>query len=160
MIALKKFVLEHNTYELNALLNTSNKKIDMPHQPHFSQFSEFSGWISHQINNFYHDLYLVYEFDDLIGYILAYDYRIYDEHCKITGYIKTGMKAEILSQFVCMLKAEYPLRKIFIETTSYEYGMLESAIEAEFYEEAILKEYRFFDSRLYDMHILSCIIRK
>ncbi|MCD7951292.1 MAG: GNAT family N-acetyltransferase [Erysipelotrichaceae bacterium] len=153
MYILKKHILEENTNDLYQLL--CNPDItEMPYQSRLINAIEFSHWLEHQLTTgFYHDLYLIYDDIHIVGYMLAYDYRIYDGHCQINGYMKNGMKAEVLLMFVERLCLEYPLRKLLLETIDED--MLAVAKTVGFNEEALLKEYKYKDSIYYDLHILS-----
>ncbi len=153
MYTLKKYILEENTNDLYQLLYNPTI-IQMPHQPRLINMTEFSRWLAHQLTiGFYHDLYLIYDDKNIAGYMLAYDYRVYDGHCQINGYMRNGMKSQVLQMFVELLCLEYPLRKILLETIDED--MLTIAQIAGFLEEAILKEYKYKRSIYYDLHILS-----
>ncbi len=158
MLVFKKISLENDTEQFYSFLNSIEMKFMLPGQPDLPLFSEFCDWISSQICRFYHDLLLVFDGELLVGYVLAYDYRSCDRHCKVTGYVKDNKLMDVLEKFVSHLISEYPLNKLFIETTDED--LIKNALETGFAEEAVFKEYKYYASEYHDMHILGYTVRE
>lgn len=158
MYLFKRFVPEDDASELYSFIFEKNLLISMPGQPIIHNKNEFTEWIMRQLNGFYHDLYLIYYEQQLKGYLLSFDYRVYDRHCQIYGFWEVSIKCNLLRQFVRLLCSEYPLRKIIIQSIE-ENLFVQSAREIGFFEEACLKEYKYIDGHYVDMHVLSYLIR-
>lgn len=114
---------------------------------------------------FYHDFYVVekkspYSTESICGFVISYDYRIYDSHCKIYGYLKQGINSEVLNIFLQILFKEYPLNKVFIELTENDKFLLTSAVESGFEQEAVLPDNKYMNGTYYDLLILSINSKK
>lgn len=117
-------------------------------------------WLSRQLSGYFHDFYVLEEnseMDDMCisGFIIAYDYRVYDSHCHIYGYAKMGISEEVLSEFLYVLFREYPLRKVFLEVTELDKNLLSVAQRVGFREEARLSDNKYIDGNYRDLVIFS-----
>lgn len=155
MYLLKKFVLEDDFRQLYELVFYNYTQTNMPGQPIIHNENEFFDWLTHQLHGYYHDLYLIYDENEISGYIVLFDYRIYDMHCQIYGFNKGGLNCELLGRFINCLCSKYPLRKIFLQITENELSLLQVAKEVGFLEEARLIEYKYIDGKYIDVYILS-----
>lgn len=160
MYSLKRFVPEDDISELYSFVFDAHLLVKMPGQPVINSKNEFADWLVRQLHGFYHDLYLIYDEQRIKGYLLSFDYRVYDGHCRIYGFEDSGINGELLRQFIDWLCSEYPLRKIFLQVTEKEDAWMQSAKELGFLEEACLKEYKYIEGQYVDMHILSYLTRR
>lgn len=158
MFILRKFNIEKDAVSVFELLNSSQFKL-LPNQPMFLNNIHFNRWLEEQLAQFYHDFYVIETSDratsKIQGFILAYDYRFYDRHCKVFGYHKKGIDDLILKEFVDKLFKEYPLNKIFMETTEINNNLIDSAYSVGFVKEAVLTENKYISGKYYDLIILS-----
>lgn len=159
MYSLKKLIPEDDIPTLYGLLFNEHTRIKMPGQPIIHSKNEFFDWLTHQLQGFYHDLYLIYEENRISGYILIFDYRVYDGHCQIYGFNKGELTHEMLETFILRMCSEYPLRKLFLQISENEPSLIRVAKKVGFLEEARLTEYKYVDGKYMDMHILSYLIR-
>lgn len=155
MYSLKKFVPEDDILELYGLFVAVHLNVKMPGQPVIRSKNEFTDWLVHQLYGYYHDLYLIYDENEISGYIMSFDYRIYDGHCRVYGFNKGGLNCDLLEQFTNRLCSEYPLRKLFLQVTENESILIQSAKKIGFHEEARLAEYKYIDGKYIDVYILS-----
>lgn len=158
MYSLKKFVPEDDIHQLYQLIFGGYPHIKMPGQPILHSENEFSDWLTYQLHGFYHDLYLIYDENRINGYIMSFDYRIYDRHCQIYGFNKGGLDYELLERFINWLCSEYPLRKLFLQITENEPLLIQVAKKIGFLEEVKLTEYKYINGKYMDMYILSYLI--
>lgn len=158
MYLLKRFVPEDDILNLYSFIFDKNMLIKMPRQPIVHSKNEFADWLVRQLQGFYHDLYLVYNEQQVIGYMLSFDYRVYDGHCQIYGVCDRSISCELLRQFIDWLCSEYPLRKIFLSVTKKEDELMKVAKKVGFLEETCLNEYKYIDGQYMDMYILSYLI--
>ncbi len=120
-------------------------------------------WLSRQLSGYFHDFYVIEENSEtgdtcICGFIIAYDYRVYDSHCHIYGYIRKGITKEVLSEFLHVLFREYPLRKVFLEVTELDEPLLSVAQKVGFKEEARLLDNKYIDGNYRDLVILSIYV--
>ena len=150
---LFKLAPEHNSYNL------------FPHQPQFINAEEFQNWITDRLFNYFHDLYVVEELFDngkseISGFLLAYDYRIYDSHCQICGYLRQGINSTILKKFIDSLFKEYPLNKVFMEVIDIDHFLITAAREIGFIQEATLYGVKFVLGEYRDLYIMGLYPQK
>lgn len=155
MYSLKKFVPEDDILELYSFVFDAHLHVKMPGQPMIRSKNEFMDWLIHQLRGYYHDLYLIYDENKISGYIMSFDYRMYDGHCQVYGFNKGGLNCGLLEQFINRLCSEYPLRKLFLQVTENESFLIQAAKKNGFHEEARLVEYKYVDGKYIDMYILS-----
>lgn len=159
MYLLKRYVPEDDISGLYSFVFDEHLLIKMPGQPIIHSKNEFRDWLVRQLHGFYHDLYLLYDKQLVKGYLLSFDYRVYDGHCQIYGCWNSGINYDPLRLFIDRLCSEYPLRKIFLKITGKESVLMQSAKEVGFVEEACLKEYKYIEGQFVNMHVLSYLIR-
>ncbi len=109
-----------------------------------------------KLKGFYHDFFIVLKSDIRAGAVLAYDYRFYDRHCKISIALENGNKEDIVKiilKFMDYLYSSYPLNKVF--TYQENAKLIEAFIECGFIQEALLEGYRFIEGQRKDIYILS-----
>lgn len=159
MYSLKKFVPEDDISELYSFVFDVHLLVKMPGQPMIRSKNEFTDWLVRQLHGYYHDLYLIYDENEISGYIMSFDYRIYDGHCQVYGFNKGGLNCDLLERFINWLCSEYPLRKLFLQVTENELTLIQVAKKIGFLEEARLVEYKYIDGKYMDMYILSYLTR-
>jgi RimJ/RimL family protein N-acetyltransferase len=155
MYSLKRFVPEYDISGLYSYISDKPEQKKMPGLPIVRSKDEFADRLICQLQGFYHDLYLICEANQIKGYLLSFDYRVYDGHCRIFGSWDIEVNCEPLTQFIDFLCSEYPLRKIFLQVTKKENALMQSALNVGFTEEACLKEYKYADGQYVDMYVLS-----
>lgn len=155
MYFLKRFTPEDDIPELYSLIFNKNMLAKLPGQLDIRSKNEFADWLIHQLHGFFHDLYLIYDEQQVKGYLLAFDYRVYDGHCQIYGSWDRSISYEIFKEFVDWLCSEYPLRKILLYITEKEDDLMQMSKKMGFVEEARLKEYKYIDGNYVDMYVLS-----
>lgn len=165
MYKLRKIIPSQDCTRLFELINLHYEDNIFPHQLCFISFDEFQHWIMDQLVGYYHDFYVIEEItvtSDIIvqGFILSYDYRTYDAHCQIYGYLPNGINSTVLGQFVDFLFKEYPLNKVFLEIPDGDKVFLDSAFSLGFTQEAVLAENRYVNGEYHDLIILSLYSQK
>lgn len=160
MYKLRKIIPDQDCYPLFELINVHSGERLFPHQRCFICFDEFQHWIMEQLVGFYHDFFVIEKITDtneiiVKGFILSYDYRTYDAHCQIYGYLSGGINGTILGQFTDFLFKEYPLNKVFLQITEVDKDLLDSAFALGFRQEAVLVENRYVKGKYHDLIILS-----
>lgn len=122
----------------------------------------FEQWLICRLRGDFHDFFIVKHrrTNIKIGYVYNYDFSLQHGHCKLVVYIKpefrkTGMGAFAAVGFVSYLFQTYPLRKLYSTIYEYNYESLKSNRAAGFVEEGVLKEYRYYDGKIHDIHYLS-----
>lgn len=121
----------------------------------------FERWLLSSIGqNFMAFQVIADESDRLIGIVYAYDYRPHDGHCKLCTalapeYIDSGVGGFATLRFLDQLFRYYPLGKVFLTVYDYNRKSLENNFRAGFEEEAVLREYRYYDGNRWDLHVLS-----
>ena len=89
---------------------------------------------------------------------MTYDYRVYDSHCQIYGYLRQGMTEEVVKQFLHMLFREYPLKKVFLEVTELDSFLLDAAQAVGFKEEARFLDNKYMKGNYHDLVVLSIYV--
>ncbi|MCM1060666.1 MAG: GNAT family N-acetyltransferase [Eubacterium sp.] len=125
---------------------------------------EYRHWLIEQLRGYFHDFYMVEKRENMNvmkaqGFMLTYDYRTYDNHCKIYGYMSYGIDSKVLGQFVDILFKEYPLNKVFLETTDVDKKLLNAAFGLGFTQEALLADNRFINGQYHALFVLSLYSR-
>ena len=127
----------------------------------FRSIQEADRYVENRLRTFFHDCVLVLsEHEEYVGYAYSYDYRFYDNHCKLCVRIRSDYRADnILVSTVILDVAKYlfryyPLQKIFSEVCSSNNTMISAYITAGFTEELVLIDYIFQDGKYHNMSIL------
>lgn len=123
---------------------------------------EFDNWIERRMHDTYHDFFMI-KYDDeqrAIGFVYAAEMRVLDGHCKITTFLlpeerNMGIGALVTITFLRYLFDTYPLRKVFTDVYDYNVDSLRNHRDANFQEEGLLKEYRFYAGKYHDLHVFS-----
>lgn len=160
MYVLKRIKPDQDCDQLYELIRIHGGFSVLPQQPIFINKEDFRHWILGQLSGYYHDFFMIKdtsrtESSNICGWLLAYDYRIYDGHCKFYGYLCQGLNKMITSQFLNILFKEYPLKKVFLQITNADTSLLSVAYELGFKQEAILYEYKYSWGNYKDLLILS-----
>ena len=91
---------------------------------------------------------------ETVGCVYSYDYRIYDGHCKIAFYFSPKVSIQdvqsMLREFVSYMFCEYPLVKLFFETSILDTSSVSLCQAAGFHLECTLKEYHFKNNEYVD----------
>ena len=155
MYKLRKFTWNKDgQYLFNLMKNHSEINV-FPKQRKLFNIERFCDWICGQLSGYYNELYMVEDAEEAKGFVLCYDYRIYDGHCMIYGYFEKTADCAALKKFMDILIREYPINKFFIEVTDVERNFLETALQVGFKKEAVLKKNKYIMGRYYDLYILS-----
>ncbi len=127
-----------------------------------NSLKEFDGWIQDRLLHTYQEFFMIGypEEKRAIGFLYACDMRVRDGHCKIGVYIVPsergiGVGAHATIAFLNYLFRFNPLRKVYTEVYDYNTASIQNHIDAGFREEGLLKEYRYFDGKYFDLHIFS-----
>lgn len=158
---LRKIELKQDCSQLfELIINQYRNSVPFTHQHRFIDVDEYQHWLAERLGGYFHDFYVVEERNDmnivkLQGFFFSYDYRIYDSHCHIYGYMRYGIDSIILGQFVEILFKEYPLNKVFLETTENDDKLLNAAYDLGFIQEAMLIENFFINGQYHNLIILS-----
>lgn len=155
MYSLKRYASEDDISELYRYIFKEPVLTKMPGQPIIRSKDEFANWLICQLHGVYHDLYLIYNENQVKGYLLSFDYRVYDGHCQVYGCCEGEINYELFRQFINWLCSEYPLRKIFLQVIKKEFDLIQLARKLGFVEEACLKEYKYVDGQYVDMLLFS-----
>jgi RimJ/RimL family protein N-acetyltransferase len=91
-----------------------------------------------------------------VGFTYSYDFKILDGHTAVTvalskEYQNTGMGVFIISHFLKFLFDQYPLRKVYLRTYSYNKRSVDALHSFGLHEESILKEYHYFKGSYHDV---------
>ena len=159
MITLENLEFEKDMHELFEYI-CNGEQFLFSTRLGFNSEGEFSEWIKNRINSEFHDFFMIKKAEKNIGYVHNYDFNLNDGHCKITvfveqSYRKLGLGGIATIMFMDYLFKQYPFNKIYIDIYEYNEESLMSNMKAGFEEEGILKEYRYYSGKYYDMHILS-----
>lgn len=157
MVEMRKIDVNRDGSQLFELVLAANEII-LPNQVKCVNVEDFRRWLLEQLGGFYHDLYVIEENGEtrkLIGFALAYDYRMYDRHCLLCIYSIKDIEVKYWAYFVDKLFKEYPLNKIFWEVELSNVKYLELANELGFSKEMILKEYIYKGGQYLDVCVLS-----
>lgn len=155
---LRKADLSNDCIRIFELTKFCRERKILPYQIDFVSEDEVRNWLSRQLMGYIHDFYVIEKSNDanmVHGIIFTFDYREYDRHCKIYGFLDEGMNREILDHFIISIFREYSLKKIFLELTDLEHEMLAAAENIGFKKEATLREYKYVCGAYHDLFILS-----
>lgn len=128
----------------------------------FWSVQAFEQWLICRLKMDFHDFFIIKDRynDRKIGYAYNYDFSLQHGHCKLVIYMvpeyrKKGMGAFAAIDFISYLFETYPLRKLYSTIYAYNSESLKSNLAAGFVDEGILKEYRYYDGEMHDIHYLS-----
>ena len=152
---IRRFEPERDSTELYEMIGKRDLYDAFPGRLEAVNAQELQNILTERLEGYYHDLYVVEEDGTMCGFFLAYDYRVYDGHCRICGCIGDSVDCNLLKEFTDMLFEEYPLNKIFMEVTVDDWYMWRAAQEAGFASEALLKAKRYIRGEYYDVYIMS-----
>lgn len=121
---------------------------------------EFEEWLRSQIRNFFHEFKVIFFEGKAVGFLYAYEFTLKDLHCKLCMDIcdtlrGIGVGGIAAIMYLDYLFDTYPLRKVYSTVYEYNKQSLLSNIRAGFCEEGVLKEYRYYNGKYYDMHFFS-----
>ena len=141
-------------YDIDFIFQLQQKKhfIDV----NFNSVDAFVHYFQRRMKGYYHDIFIIKNNNLNIGLIVAYDYRIFDAHCKIDifvdDYVNNETYSSIINKLIEYLFSLYPLRCIL--SLQYDKNVIECFRKAGFKEEGILKEYKYIDGIYESVHIL------
>ena len=128
----------------------------------FWSIHAFEQWIMFKLKMDFHDFFIIKDRsnDRKIGYAYNYDFSLKHGHCKLVIYIvpehrEKSIGAFAAIEFISYLFENYPLRKLYSTIYAYNSESLKSNLAAGFVEEGILKEYRYYDGEMHNIHYLS-----
>lgn len=129
----------------------------------FINKEDCQNWLLGQLSGYFHDFYVIEGNSGannlyICGFIMTYDYRVYDSHCQIYGYLRQGITEEVLKKFLLMLFREYPLRKVFLEVTELDDFLLAAARAVGFKEEARFLDNKYIKGNYHDLMVLSIYV--
>ncbi|MGN1345010.1 MAG: GNAT family N-acetyltransferase [Traorella sp.] len=127
----------------------------------FWSIQAFEQWLISRLKNDFHDFFIIKDKNNRkIGYAYNYDFSLQHGHCKLVVYIepeyrKIGIGAFAAIRFISYLFETYPLLKLYSTIYTYNQESRKSNLAAGFVEEGVLKEYRYYDGQMHDLHYLS-----
>ena len=164
---LKKIKMSRFNYRRN-LISLFDLMQDDEDQMLFSvkcvnnNYERFELFLKTNFQNYYHEFFVVEDETEfgLKGCLYSYDYHPQDGWLKICvvankKYRGTGFGAQATIEFMDYLFRNYPLRKIYSPTFSYNNSSIEGQKSAGMVEEGRYKEYRYYDGKYHDLVILS-----
>ncbi len=161
-LTLRKFDFRSDLEDLFYIMMDSQDQMLFHGRFQVNSLPDFEKWMINNTAHIYHDFYVIFDESDynIVGYIYSYDYRAYDGHCKVCTFIKQkyrdiGVGAICGINFLNELFVNYPIRKIYIDVFDYNRQSLKSNLDAGFVEEGLLKEFRYYDGKYHDMHLLA-----
>lgn len=125
-------------------------------------FEEFLDEFRRKFGRFFHTLFIIQctESNKPLGMVYFYNANFVDKIVYICIYLDPQFTAQGTGRTAGYLACEYffktyGVRKIYAEVFEYNQPSLKIATRNGFMEEAQLKEYRWFDDRYWNLHILS-----
>lgn len=121
----------------------------------FNTVEMFDVFLERKLRGYFHDFFIVMENGQRAGVVMAYDYRVYDAHCKLKIEYEGDKESyiEIIRKFTKYMFEKYPLNRIF--TLQTDKDIMDFYLECGFTEEAVLKEYAFLNGTYCDVSILA-----
>lgn len=118
---------------------------------------EFEVRFSESLKFDIHDFFVILDSDNNIaGCIYSYDYRVYDENCKVTLLYSEDKEASeldnIVKKFTEYMFREYPLVKIFSEI--YQEKFMSFFMNNGYKVECVLRKYKNINGDYRDCYIL------
>jgi RimJ/RimL family protein N-acetyltransferase len=136
-----------------------------------SSLADFDAWLGDRMTNFYHDFSVIEQVAEtqdgdadagrtFAGCVYSYNYSDVDQRCNVFLYLaprwrSTGAGGRIAATFIDELFTYYPLRKVYLYVYDYNRESLTSDLQAGFVEEGLLRDWRYFDGRWWDCHVLA-----
>ena len=122
----------------------------------FKSVQDFEGYLKSKLKFFFHDFYIITTRDGTpVGFAYAFDYRVYDGHCKICVKAMNDQYdkkvSEWIEQFCSILFRSYPLHKLFFSALASEESYIDVYLRAGFTQECELPEYVFYHGRYQDL---------
>lgn len=125
-----------------------------------NSLEHFSKWLHFQMENSFHDFFMMGDIGNRYGYMHTYDFSMIDGTCYVCVYVRKDMRNSGIAgfyyiQFMDHLFRVYPLRKIYITVYGYNLQSLNSNLKAGFEQEGIMKGSKYHDGKYHDTYILS-----
>ena len=140
-------------------INRSRLYSNELHPSQFRSTQDFENYLKNRLKYYFHDFYIITNSEDtLIGFAYAFDYRVYDGHCKICvramcdGYDENV--TEWINEFGGLLFKSYPLHKLFFSALSCEDSYVEAYRRAGFVQECEIAEYVFHRGQYQNLLVL------
>ena len=158
-IDLHNFVFHEDADNFYVQLKEHGAIIHLPGASDFAECDAFREWLWRQLHGYYHDLWLIRDIPNpsVIGFVLAYGYRIYDAHCYITAVVWNAditVYEQALFEAVSNLHREYPLHKVFMEVTGDDSDIIIAAEKVGFIKELCRRKCRFVNGAFQDVYTL------
>lgn len=161
-LKFRKFYIQKDLGEMYQIMTNPEEQMAFQAKLAFNSNVEYEQWLLDQMRFHYHDFYVLEEPETgkFAGFLYSYDFRQGDGHCMICVYVKPeyrrfGAGAAAGLRFMDELFREYPLRKIYVTIYDYNNQSLKSNLHAGFQEEGCYREYRYYDGKYWDMHLLA-----
>lgn len=160
-LKLKRYIKSLHFHELRQIiLEDENRFMWMPLKTINCEM-DFERYLEYRFNGYYHDFFMIMNAkDQSIGFVYSHDFYANDGHTMFTIVVKDryqgqGYGAVASIMFLDYMFKTYNLRKIF--TSVYEYNTLSmnTNISGGFTPEGVLKEYRYYNNRYYDLNYSS-----
>lgn len=160
-LLFRKCVFQTDINSLFRIANCEDQYLFSTRIP-FNTEIAFHQWLERKLYNEFNDFFVIEDTSNqsIIGFVHNYDFSLIDGHCKICicidkQYRYSGIGSIAAIKFLHILFGKYPLRKVYATVYSYNNESLKSNINAGFKEEGIIKNYRYYNGRFYDLHYLS-----
>lgn len=151
MNKLRKIDLQKDLNSVYEMLSENQYGFSIPGFAENMTESQFQNRFVFLMRGYYHDCFVSVDTQNTpCGLFLAYDFRMYDSHCKIYSVMSSSVEEDFFGEFVHRLFVKYPLRKVFLEVGEIEKELLQTAYSYGFKQEAVMKQNRFVDGIYYN----------
>ena len=157
MVTIRKVNINTDCEKIFEMIRSREEDL-LPNQMKCFNVNEFYHWLLQQFSGLYHEMYVFAKKDamkEIVGFVLTYDYRVYDGHCFLCTCFSEDIVQSGLENFIDLMFREYPLKKIFWELTVTSEHELSMASELGFTKELLLKEYKYQKGKYVDVCVLS-----
>lgn len=163
---MRKIVLRRIDYRRDLeLLFKHMMDIDMQcllsEQFEVNTIARFERWLNMKFDTgVYHDFFMIDTQDGkTVGFTFSYDYSASNGHCKYTlcifdEYQNFGLGVYSAVKMLQYMFKVYPLRQVFISVYDYNKASLSVNKRGGFEEVGVYPEYRYFDGKYHDLHIM------
>lgn len=121
----------------------------------------FERWLGSRFEmSVYHDFFMIETTSgQTVGFTFSYNFSMDNGHCKYTlclidEYKGTGLGVLAAMQMLEYLFKAYPLRQIYISVYDYNKDSLSVNRKGGFEDVGTCPEYRYYDGKYHDLHIL------
>lgn len=125
----------------------------------FNSINDFMEYIEHNLKGNYHCFSIVSDSNcsSVLGIIYAYDYRVFDNQCKVSFMMSDNCSLDamekIVKKYIEWLFIEYPLNKVFvyIDSLNEDNNMICKNIGMRM--EATIRDYYFINGKYCSLNI-------